>query len=403
MTEAIDDLKTAFLPAERASADRLHAQVQIFAEHAYLDQVLGAVPDMVMVLNTQRQIVYANQALLDFAGYDALDDVVGLRTGEILGCIHAFEREGGCGTTAFCEYCGSIQAVIAAMHGRHAVQECHINTIPKNNNPPGIDLRVWARPLTLDGERFTIFTLADISDEVRRQELERVFFHDLLNSAGIVRATADLMVDVFRAEDEARAPRSEQEVSMVELIRRVSDRLIREIQAQKALAQLERHELEVEPEALRTYALLEDLVADYRAHEIARGRTLDLAPDTEDVAFSSDRTLLTRVLENMIKNALEAAGPGEAVTVGSRRSGEGVEFWVHNPTVMPERVKRQIFKRSFSTKGAGRGLGTYSMRLIGERYLQGRVSFTSEPGEGTIFRVVIPSGDTRPGSSAAGR
>ncbi len=389
MIEATDNLRTAFLPAERAPVDQLNAQVRAFAERAYLDQVLSALPDMVLVLNRQRQTVYANQALLDFTGYDTLDDVIGLRTGEILGCLHAFEREGGCGTTAFCQYCGAAQAVIASLHGRDAVQECHINTVPEANRP-GIDLRVWTRPLVLDDEPFTIFTLADISDEVRRRELERIFFHDLLNAAGIVQATSDLMVDVYRSETEEPASMIEQGTTMAELIQRAANRLIREIEAQKDFTQLERNEIEIQLEMLRSRVLLGDLIAGFQMHEVAEGRVLALAPDSEDVRFSSDRVLLSRVVENMIKNALEAVKPGETVTVGSRRSEEGVEFWVHNPTVMPAQVKHQIFKRAFSTKGPGRGLGTYSMRLISERYLQGYVTFTSEPGRGTTFYAHYP-------------
>jgi sensor histidine kinase regulating citrate/malate metabolism len=49
-----------------------------------------------------------------------------------------------------------------------------------------------------------------------------------------------------------------------------------------------------------------------------------------------------------------------------------------------------IFQRSFSTKGFGRGLGTYSIRLLTERYLKGSVSFTSSALSGTIFRVRYP-------------
>jgi signal transduction histidine kinase len=63
---------------------------------------------------------------------------------------------------------------------------------------------------------------------------------------------------------------------------------------------------------------------------------------------------------------------------------------VHNPVyIMPE-IQLQIFQRSFSTKGSGRGLGTYSIRLFSERYLKGKVSFTSNPQEGTTFRVQYP-------------
>ena len=38
---------------------------------------------------------------------------------------------------------------------------------------------------------------------------------------------------------------------------------------------------------------------------------------------------------------------------------------------MPDEVKAQIFERSFSTKGRGRGIGTYSIKLLTERYLEG--------------------------------
>jgi signal transduction histidine kinase len=57
---------------------------------------------------------------------------------------------------------------------------------------------------------------------------------------------------------------------------------------------------------------------------------------------------------------------------------------------MPRDVQLQVFQRFFSTKGAGRGLGTYSIRLLTERYLKGNVSFTSSPEEGTTFRVCYP-------------
>jgi sensor histidine kinase regulating citrate/malate metabolism len=53
-------------------------------------------------------------------------------------------------------------------------------------------------------------------------------------------------------------------------------------------------------------------------------------------------------------------------------------------------VQLQLFKRSFSTKGAGRGIGTYSMKLLGEKYLKGKVWFQSSPEKGTTFFIAIP-------------
>jgi sensor histidine kinase regulating citrate/malate metabolism len=56
---------------------------------------------------------------------------------------------------------------------------------------------------------------------------------------------------------------------------------------------------------------------------------------------------------------------------------------------MPEEVKMQLFQRSFSTKGEGRGIGTYSIRLLTENYLNGKVSFISNKTDGTVFSVEL--------------
>ena len=78
---------------------------------------------------------------------------------------------------------------------------------------------------------------------------------------------------------------------------------------------------------------------------------------------------------------------GGIVTAGLRLEQGRAVFWVSNPEVMPESVRLQVFKRSFSTKGHDRGLGTYSIKLLTENYLDGEVGFTSEAPEGTTFWV----------------
>jgi sensor histidine kinase regulating citrate/malate metabolism len=54
-------------------------------------------------------------------------------------------------------------------------------------------------------------------------------------------------------------------------------------------------------------------------------------------------------------------------------------------------VTKRIFQRNFSTKEeAGRGIGTYSMKLLGEEFLGGQVNFTTSKKEGTVFRFTYP-------------
>lgn len=63
---------------------------------------------------------------------------------------------------------------------------------------------------------------------------------------------------------------------------------------------------------------------------------------------------------------------------------------MHNPTLIPGSVQLQIFQRSFPTKGPGHGLGTYSMKFISERYLNGQVYFESNAENGTTFFAEFP-------------
>ena len=93
----------------------------------------------------------------------------------------------------------------------------------------------------------------------------------------------------------------------------------------------------------------------------------------------------------MLKNALEATPPQDTVTMSCEDLRRFRNVLVNNSTVMPQDVQLQVFQRSFSTKGeAGRGIGTYSMKLFGERYLGGEVDFVSRDSEGTTFRLRLP-------------
>lgn len=69
---------------------------------------------------------------------------------------------------------------------------------------------------------------------------------------------------------------------------------------------------------------------------------------------------------------------------------------VTNPGVVPEAMAARIFHRNVSSKGPGRGLGTYGMKLIGEDYLGGNLSFHSNPEEGTRFTLELPLSDRTP-------
>ena len=111
-----------------------------------------------------------------------------------------------------------------------------------------------------------------------------------------------------------------------------------------------------------------------------------------DVAVETDVALSLRVLGNMVTNALEATGENDEIRVWAEREGRSTSFCVWNRQPIDKTVALRIFQRNYSTKkGDGRGLGTYSMKLLGEQYLGGKVSFSTSEQDGTVFRFTLPN------------
>jgi len=169
-----------------------------------------------------------------------------------------------------------------------------------------------------------------------------------------------------------------------------AEQLVEEISAQRLLSAAEDGELQVSVEELHSLETTCRMIRQFHSTSCAQGKELIVSPAAEHFDFVSDPVLIRRVLINLTKNALEAVGPGEKVTLNCFTDGDEICFTVHDAIVIPEEVQRQLFTRSFSTKGAGRGLGTYSIKLITEKYLHGRVSFVSNEEQGTVFTVRYP-------------
>jgi signal transduction histidine kinase len=376
----LDHMSTMFAPAARATAEELAADVAYFGGEHLLQQFFGAVPEMFVVLNEQRQIVFANRSMLKALHLAGIYDAAGQRLGEALHCTHAFEPGddplGSCGTTEFCRECGAVRAMLNGLRGLEDVQECRISLA----DGAALDLRVSACPFRRDCRNYVLFAATDISHEKRRQVLERIFFHDILNTAGGMLGVAEVL----------RTGTAEEVEEFKDAVALLANSLVDEIKAQQVLIAAERGELAVQPGRVNSLTLLCEVRNAYLNHEVAMGRQISVDPQSDTVFFTSDPLLLRRVLGNLLKNALEAARPGETVTLACQAVPDGVEFTVHNPGVMPRNVQLQIFQRSFSSKGDGRGLGSYSVKLLTERYLRGAVAFDSTPEHGTTFRVRYP-------------
>lgn len=361
----------------------VRSTAQIFTQNRIMTEALNLAGVMILIINDARQIVYANRLMLDALQRDSVDEILGLRPGEAMNCAHAQDMPGGCGTGPACKDCSALNLILRSITtGVPQEDEVAIQRTGYGINS-AINMKVKVVPYTLTGEICYILTLSDNTDTIRRRELERIFFHDILNSTGAIKNYLALLVDEFPESLKAD----------VRFLDTALAETIEDIHAQKSLGDAENHDYQVHITAVSPYDMFQSIMRYFKFYQEREFKKMSLSVPEKTAVLFTDSRILRRVLINMVKNALEATDKDGEVRLCYEELTDQVHtsrFSVWNPGYIEPMVQSRIFNRSFSTKGFGRGLGTYSMKLFGEKYLGARVGFSSNEKEGTAFYILMP-------------
>lgn len=371
-------MDTYFAPGERAEEEELAAEIEIVNMNPVLDGLLHSVSGLLAVLNEHRQIVSLNDSFMQMLGIHDPEEALGLWQGEVLQCIHAHEEPAGCGTTKFCSTCGAAIAIVTSLdHDKPAEKMCAL-TVNRGDKTVDIALLVKSHPIKIDGTKFLLLFLQDITQEQQRAALERTFFHDINNILTVLVAASDLLFE-------------DNQSSLVKTIHQASSRLAKEVNIQQCLMKSESSAYQPLWYEITTKEILEELQSFFVNHPVRQNKVLEISASYPMLSIKTDISLLQRVLCNMITNAFEATDEKSTVQVWLEHKDTSVVFFVQNSQAIPEDIARRVFQRNFSTKAErGRGVGTFSMKLFGEEILGGQVSFTSSREEGTVFRFSVP-------------
>lgn len=153
--------------------------------------------------------------------------------------------------------------------------------------------------------------------------------------------------------------------------------------------------------------VLEMVNAEEIVREIRDLMTLQLQQESvelkcefdESLCFLADCQQLKQVLINLVRNAAESLDHPGTVNLrahAAKREMKGVSTEVavieveDNGSGIPLEIQKKIFDPFFSTKQDGTGLGLAISGRIIEKH-GGHFEFESEPGKGTVFRIVLPS------------
>ena len=102
-----------------------------------------------------------------------------------------------------------------------------------------------------------------------------------------------------------------------------------------------------------------------------------------------DKEQIKRVLQNIIKNAIQASQPGQAITIAATFLAEsetvGIDIADHGQGMDAETCKR-IFEPYYTTKREGTGLGLFIVQKIVTDH-GGQITVKSEEGKGTVVTI----------------
>ena len=239
-----------------------------------------------------------------------------------------------------------------------------------------------------------IWTLREVTQERELDRLKDEFVATVSHELRTPLTSLMGFLEMLR-EGEAGELTAEQD-RFLSIVHRSSERLQRLVGDLLFVARLDAGGLHLQVEdGVSLGGVVADAVeaasADARAHDVA----LQLERNGE-IPVRGDRERLGQLVSNLISNAVKFTPAGGSVTARVfAEDGIGVieveDTGIGIPKAEQDRLFQRFFRSSSATEQAipGTGLGLAITRAIAEAH-DGRITFRSEPGEGTCFRIEIP-------------
>ena len=358
--DAIDngDFSFNFPTEKRNKEDKILHQslnrIKLFLQHTreeqmerekYYEQILNAVDTGIMVVDSQDNILQHNQAALRLLDTDVLTHINQVR--EKLKDEHLAKHE--------------TQAMLKDKHVR-------------------------------------IIALSDVSHELSNQEVDswikliRVLTHEIMNTITPVTSLSEtLLKELDNEEQNAAEPQPTEQAKLkqgLETIHKTGTELLAFVNNYRRFT----HVPQPQPALFYVEPFLERM-AMLCNHEVK------IAVTPKDLLAYADESLISHVVTNLLKNAVEAFNglQSEPTTKPSIRlhaytnEQEAVIIDVsNNAGLIPDDIASHIFIPFFTTKPEGSGIGLSLSRQI-MRVSGGSLSLSQDKTHGiTTFRIVIP-------------
>ncbi|MDH7447268.1 sensor histidine kinase [Aquimarina sp. 2201CG14-23] len=221
--------------------------------------------------------------------------------------------------------------------------------------------------------------LAKSEREAAWREMAKQVAHEIKNPLTPMRLT----VQSFERKFDPNDPNIDQKV------KEYSDTLIQQIDTMSSIASAFSNFAQMPAQKSETLDVVKIVGL---ALDIFNEDYIVFPSEKEKIIATFDRTQLIRVVTNLVKNGIQAIPEDQIpkIMVNVFTEKEDIVITVaDNGVGITEENKKKIFEPKFTTKTSGMGLGLGMVKNIVETY-KGSITFTSQEGKGTVFKVKFP-------------
>jgi len=215
-----------------------------------------------------------------------------------------------------------------------------------------------------------------------REDVERISRHDMKTPLNSILGGARLLADDRRLASDQR--------ELVGVLQRAGLRLLEMVNLSLGLYKMETGSYPFRPQAVDLREVVSRVLVDL--HSLAEASQVSLHWSGSGAAptqVRGEELLCYSIVANLVKNAIEAAGPGMQVSV-SLTTGDPLTLTVHNPGEVPTEIAARFFEKYVSgRKSSGTGLGTYSALLMAKAQLGDLRMHTGAAG--TVLTLTLPA------------
>ena len=253
-----------------------------------------------------------------------------------------------------------------------------------------VNLSIRVSEMTLQEKHVRILAINDINSELDDKEIDswirltRVLTHEIMNSVTPITSLSDTLLSIHEdADSDIR--------NGLEVISTTGKSLISFVESYRKFT----HIPTPEPSLFYVQKFAERMINLARHHNNFPNITINIHIEPVDLIVYADEKLITQVVLNLLKNAMQAIGSeqpdGRIELNASCNPDESVIIEVSNngPCIPPEEAEH-IFVPFFTTKEGGSGIGLSISRQI-MRLSGGSIALKSNPAiNKTSFILTFP-------------